>query len=213
VKLIAPLTAEDMHLEFLLSEWPMRDVKGIENMAELSFLQRENYYFDKRSNIQHPTLYDFQRTVVKILLYKDRHIILNALPDNIEWHHARLGEKDFFKLKPIKEKTWMQAFANCFDIKQIAEAIEEGYIDNFGHVVKIRKIQQSLISMNLSRRLILLTTDYSSNMKSPVSILEGNHRAVAFMLEHRCSRGQFGIPTEFILGFCKQMKNCTWYNK
>jgi len=187
-------SAEVMH-EFLLSEW-YKDW----------FRQFEAQGIDPLS--LNPTdLKDAES--ITTLLSTMRGPILAHLPNDIEWKTGELEVGDFEDLFVIREAGWANTFGANKSLKEVAGQIRLTQKETGGvNIPQILEIKNAIGMSQFEERMILI----AAREAGPYTILDGNHRAVAFQMDADETGSTAHLPTEVILGVSKAMRGCAWLN-
>lgn len=205
------ITEYEFMLEFLRSEWCKKAFDGVRDIINIHAIDYSPHALNSSRFSSAEVEWHNEKTV-KALLLVERHIVLKQLPlGDIDWMTTTINRSEFGNLRIIKEDTWQKSFPFCKTVKDVARAILSGVIDKYGHAHKIREIQQSCFKNPFVFTQRLITISHNS---SPGSLLEGNHRAVAFMLENMRNTGHiFMLPKQIIVGRSyRSMRKCCWYN-
>jgi hypothetical protein len=128
--------------------------------------------------------------------------ILAQLPQQTEWLLGELDDGDLERLCVIKELNWDRI---CPDrlLRSVhyPENCEQPTID------KVEGLRSSLSRTEFDKTLILIGVEASS----PLTILDGNHRAVAMLIERK--DGNFSeAGMSIFVGLSPQMALCRWYS-
>lgn len=99
--------------------------------------------------------------------------MLDALPVGITWYSATYETADMGRTFIVPSNDWGPISGNTYQ----PYAIIQNLNTNDSHAVNIRDIRASLSSID--RRLILVTSD----INSVLTIIEGNHRAIAIFAD------------------------------
>jgi len=190
MKVISEISEDKVYYEFLSTEWykshfqPFRD-QGI----SLDALNPENDHIRIRN-----------------LLWSSRGVILDKLPRDVAWHVGELEGDDFENLFVIREKGWVDSFSPHRKVKDVASVIDSaqdlGGV-NFSHIYSIK---ENITRYDFKERLILV----SENAIGPFTIIEGNHRAVAFQMMVNEGGDMSHLPKEVIIAISPSMGSCTW---
>ncbi len=188
------------------------------NRFVAEFLRAEWYkhFFDNvRSQfdeiVVNPDINDLKQNYIRRhLLWRLRTPLLREIPQDVEWQIIDISNDEFGDLKIIRESGWGEVLGLNKTLAQSAEMIvaglPEGQSMNFDKVDAIRK---SIGSFDFSARLICIATDHDS----PRTIIEGNHRGLAFQIHTEESGVSDHLPKEIILGTGKSMCRCKWLNQ
>jgi hypothetical protein len=187
-------SAEVMH-EFLLSEW-YKDW----------FRQFEAQGIDPLRLDPTDTM---DAELIMTLLSTIRGPILAQLPNEIDWKTAELEEGDFGELLVIKEAGWANTFGANKSLKEVAGQIHISQRETGGvNIPQIIQIKDAIGTTQFEERIILIAARESG----PYTLLDGNHRAVAFQMKADETGSIAHLPTSAILGVSKSMRRCAWLN-
>jgi hypothetical protein len=196
MKIKESLSLEAMEAEFLKTEW----YKDFYNPM------REKY----NAIVTAPDLSSSVHSqVIKSLLWQWRSPVLSRIPKDIKWYLSELEGNDFGDLLIMRELSWYETFGNAKKLKDVAKSIFSGKIQSKGvNFEKIKAIKENIGTHNFHEKIIVI----SSNPQGPYSILEGNHRAVAFQLKVEESGDKSHLPKEVIVGESPDMGSSPWLN-
>ena len=109
----------------------------------------------------------------------------------------------------IRELGWEQTFGPNKKLSDVALALSSGVQEQGGvNFPLIYDIKSNIGTHEFKERLILI----SKGLNGPFTILEGNHRAVAFQLEIIEKHTTAHLPREVIIATSENMQNCVWLN-
>lgn len=196
MRIISEVTEPEFESHFLSSEWykpfydPVREkFDGIVKEPDLDNWE-ENYYR-------------------KELLWKWRSPLLGQLPFGINWYSVELELEEFEQLLVIKEQGWNQTFGLGKNLVEAAQAVRNGVPDNWEvNFGQIKDIKDKIGSYQFKERIIIIALTTSG----PFTVIEGNHRVVAFALKKLETGESAHIPREFILGVSTNMSQAYWLN-
>ncbi len=196
MQVISEISEPEFEFQFLSSEWYKPFYDSV----------RES--FDEL--IVSANLGDWRQNYIrKELLWKWRYPLLAQLPFGIDWYSIELEPQEFEDILVIREDGWNKTFGLGKNLKEAAIAVGNNVEDKWGvNFSQIRDIKNKIGKYNFKEKIILI----SSSMSPPYTVVEGNHRAVAFTLK-RLETGQLDhIPKQFILGVSQNMSNAYWLN-
>lgn len=195
MKIIQALPVEHFESEFLRAEWYKPFYNGV----------RETY----QDIVMNGDLTnDEQNRIRRWLLWEWRKPLLERLPSDIQWHLAEVEANDFGELLIIREIGWEKTFGNRKRLRDIAQAIQEGVEDQGIDFALIDAIKQNIGKQPFNEKLILI----ANTSNPPYTIVEGNHRAVAFQLKHLDTGDNIHIPKEVLIGISQNMQISPWLN-
>ncbi|KKQ73709.1 MAG: hypothetical protein US96_C0055G0008 [Candidatus Woesebacteria bacterium GW2011_GWB1_38_5b] len=196
MKIISKVSQPEFELQFLGSEWYKEFYNSVRNKYERI--------------ISNPNLNDWQENFIrKELLWKWRYPLLGCLPLETEWNLIELEADEFENLLVIRETGWEKTFGTGKNLKEVAFAIKEN-VKDIGSVRFdiIHDIKNNVGKFEFKEKIILI----GSSFNNPYTVVEGNHRAVAFELM-RIETGQAShIPKQLILGVSNEMSSSPWLN-
>ena len=195
MKLKNRLTKEEFESEFLKGEWYKSQYDPVRNQYSPTI---------DNPDLQNPK----HNQVINQLLWAFRKPLLEKIPTNIEWWEADLEDKDFENALIIRETDWENTFGNLKRIKDVSKAISEGIEDKGVGFTMIREIQKNIGTHPFSERIIMISESGSSTP----SIIEGNHRVLAFQLELIENGTSLHIPKTAIIGTSPNIRICPWWN-
>ena len=195
MKTICSLTNEDFEAEFLKSEWYKKVYHPVREQFNKIVLE-PNTKNQEENNSRHQ------------LLWQWRYPLLERLPNNISWQLASIDEGEFENLLIIRETYWEKTFGDKKTLADVARAILDGVQDNGAGINIIQNIKRAIGTYPFAEKIICI----SISLQPPFSIIEGNHRAVAFQLKKLEVGGNNHIPKEIILGVSSNMVISPWLN-
>lgn len=196
MKIISKINQEKVEAEFLKSEWYK---SGYDQFREqyTNIVINPDFSVDKDNQLR------------KKLLWIYRSPLLNQLPRNIEWHIVEIDVSEFSRLLVIRENGWEKTFGNKKTLIDAARSmVSRQALDHGVDFEKVQNIKQSIGDHDFSEKLICISTD----MNEPFTIIEGNHRALAFQLKKEETQEKQHIPKQIILGTSVNMTQAYWLN-
>jgi len=151
---------------------------------------------------------DEQNRIRKWLLWKARFIILRGIPSDTVWSLCEIDADQFCELRIIREIKWENTFRTAKKLKDVAAKVQEGVTDIRIDLGLIEKIKQNIGKYDFKEKLICI----SSGLDGPFTLIEGNHRAVAFQLKYLETGDKSHLPKEVIAGISPKMKISPWFN-
>lgn len=170
----------------------------------------------------------FENFHAPVILRMERGKLLSQLPKDIKWFEASLSVPEFAKVQVICESSWHQEFVKehkCCTVEQIARRVLftinnhknllgprlskktiAHFLRDSPHAAKVVEIFMHGEKHDFNEKLILL----KSSGSPVISILEGNHRAIAFYMWYLTKKRK--PPTDFLVGISPQMQLYPWYN-
>lgn len=195
----------------------MRVIKQLPNEAfESEFLKTEWYkevYNPVRSKftdiVTNPDLNDFEQNLIrKGLLWAWRYPLLCGIPNDTQWYLIEIDNLQYGDLFVIRETGWEKTFGANKTLHEVAQAIRSGVPDQGVGINIVHDIKKAVRNFDFSAKLILIATTPETSH----TIVEGNHRAVAFKLHELETTETSHIPTEVIAGYSQSMGQSPWLN-
>lgn len=190
IRLIRRISEDDAIAEFLKSEF--------ENAAY------RKYHQSLRPIVFTPDAEDQSEAAKRRALLFLRHRALwKELPLDTEWYEAQVSVSDLARVRVFPRAQWRKLARGNFGITEVVERMqrrEKASADPF--LVKISEIRLGLSQPDSNPGSVLLI---GLNETEPLTILDGNHRFVAAVLEGRVDR------LRFVCGLSPSMARCCWY--
>lgn len=196
MKYVEPIKREHFIHNFLKAEWYKGDYDEVRSIIDPTLLVSPN--FDGGS----------QNTIREKLLYATRSSLLDRLPADTNWHIIRLSSEEFSSLFVIRESGWEQSFGQHAKVGGVSKQLLAGKRSDNPSTDKMHAIKASIGGHDFSDKLTLIAT----NVNGPYTIIDGNHRAIAFRLHADTTGDTSAIPSEFILGTSSSMGYSVWLN-
>ncbi|HEY0794363.1 MAG TPA: hypothetical protein VGD64_01145 [Acidisarcina sp.] len=139
----------------------------------------------------------------RALLFLRHRSLWKEIPVETEWYEAQLSEVDLQQIRVFPRAQWRKLARGNFALNQVVErfrARQERSKDPF--VAKIAGIRLGLSRSGSNSGSVVLI---GVNENEPLTILDGNHRFVAAVLEGKLDR------LRFICGLSPRMTRCCWY--
>lgn len=175
-----------------------------------------------RSEFHHPEFRDYQefRHVVltpdlsnerenalrRALLFLRRGAMWRELPENTRWFQVSITAEDLGRIRFFPRAQWRRVSQGSFYLSDIVNSLRtrwrESSDDEFFR--KLERLTVSVQGVLVNPTVLLIGVD----SRSPLTILDGNHRIAAAMLaQPPASLDNF----EFICGLSPEMTRCCWY--
>ncbi len=194
---------------------PLKKTRRVEeNEAIADFLRSEFYqpeftrYREVFSDlVNRPDLSnERENSLRRALLYHRRGRLWRELPSDTEWWEVELNPEDLLTMRVFARNQWLRYGAPNFLLLETAERIRSRILaqsrDPF--ILKLRSLSIDMAQKEESSSVILITI----NERTPLTIIEGNHRMTAAVL---ISPGSLHTRFRFICGFSPRMAECCWY--
>lgn len=137
----------------------------------------------------------------RALLYMRHRSLWKEIPEDTRWYEVELRDSDLERIRVFPRAQWRKLARGNFSLTRVADRIRhESPADAFGG--KIESLRNGISRENLNAGAVLLI---GRDEKSPLTILDGNHRFVAAVLEGRVDR------LRFVCGLSPKMDRCCWY--
>ncbi|MCG6534102.1 MAG: hypothetical protein L7F78_05300 [Syntrophales bacterium LBB04] len=186
MEIIRSATDDEVYLQLLRSE-QYRFASEVQNQIRPLLLQ--------------PDLNDIlQNSRRRQLLYAIRHPLLSQLPDPMEWHLASLHRGDLARLHVIRNCGWDEF---CPGNLLCSVRYPEGCSQETSK--KIEQLRVCVTEASFDGTLILI----GKESQDQLTVLDGNHRAVAMYLAAREGRFSEAGQSAF-LGLSPRMHLCYW---
>jgi hypothetical protein len=134
------------------------------------------------------------------LLRALRFNMLETLPPGITWYSATYDSADIRRTFIVPSNDWGPISGNTYQPYVIMQNIARDPNSTDAHAVKIKNIRASLPTID--RRLIFVASD----MNSLLTIIEGNHRAVAIFADALDRGAPDPIIAEVFVGVSLDMR-------
>jgi O-antigen/teichoic acid export membrane protein len=190
-----PLAEEEVMSEFLRSEF---------HHAEFNDYRRE---FEALVN--YPDLSNSRENAVRqALLFLRRGTMWRELPADTKWFEVDLTSEELDRVRFFPRAQWRRVAEGSFYLKDVMENLRAKVLEDRSDnrfYAKLRFLTESVGMDVINPTVLLIGVD----SKSPLTILDGNHRMAAAML---------GSPVEapahlrFVCGFSPNMVRCCWYH-
>jgi O-antigen/teichoic acid export membrane protein len=132
-----------------------------------------------------------------------RHLALwRELPADTEWFQVEISTDDLKRIQVFPRAQWTRVARGNFSILKVAESIKRRRRAQDPFVEKISDIREVLSEDVLSTGSVILIGLSDSD---PLTVLDGNHRFVAAVLEGKVER------LTYICGLSTNMLQCCWY--
>jgi O-antigen/teichoic acid export membrane protein len=190
VRLIRHIREEEAIAEFLKSDF--------ENVAY------RDYHESMRSIVFAPDLENPHESAKRRALLFLRHLSLwKELPSDTEWYEAEVRSADLDQIRVFPRAQWRRIAKGSFVITDVVEKMQ-GWQNTAGSpfFAKIAEIRAHLNRESSFPGSVVLI---GMNEFEPLTIIDGNHRFVAAVLEGRVDQ------LRFLCGLSPKMTQCCWY--
>jgi O-antigen/teichoic acid export membrane protein len=198
-----------------LSSEPMPSIRMIRRVTEDEVISEF-----LKSDYEHPIYRDYQESMRSIILAPNcdnpsenakrrallflRHLSLwKELPNDTEWYEVEVKEANLDQVQVFPRAQWRRVARGNFVITDVVERLEarQDAADN-PFLAKIAAIRERLQQEESIPGSVVLI---GMNESSPFTILDGNHRFAAAVLERRTHQ------LRFLCGLSPRMTQCCWY--
>jgi O-antigen/teichoic acid export membrane protein len=157
--------------------------------------------------VYQPNLNDrSENSLRRALLFMNRGAMWRELPADTQWYEVELRRSDLARIRFFPRAHWRRVAQGQFYIKDLIERIRAdlGNQPEDEFFCKLQRLRGLLRQQAVHQTVLLIGMEESS----PLTILDGNHRIAAAMLE-----GPSPILKrfKFICGFSPHMTQCCWY--
>ena len=193
----------------LIQVRPVNEEEVIAEFLKAEFYQPEfDPYRERYSRIvYHPDLSnEHENTARRALLFRRRGRLWRELPKDTQWWEVALQESDLLRIRVFPRKQWRSFAAGNFHLLEMIERIRtkvESH-DNGHFATKMRSVASDLKENLVPNSVLLIGVDD----QGPLTIVEGNHRMAAAMLE---SPKTVTRRFRFYCGLSPHMTQCCWY--
>src|SRR6266566_6237239 len=194
---------------------PLKKIRRVEeNEAIADFLKSEFYqpeftrYREAFTElVNHPDLgNERDNSLRRALLFHRRGRLWRELPPDTEWWEVEVTPESLLRTRVFARNQWLRYGAPNFLLLETAERIRSRILahsrDPF--ILKLRSLSIDMAQKEEPSSVILITI----NERTPLTIIEGNHRMTAAAL---ISPGSLHTRFRFICGFSPRMAECCWY--
>lgn len=196
MQIIRKVRPEEVEAAFLRTEWYKERYNPIRSQ------------YDKIVNDRDFTNVENNRKR-RELLWEHRKVLLEQLPIDTQWYEVELTEDEFENIRIIKGYEWEKTFGTARKVKSVVNALINNIRSKEIDYMLITGIKNNIGTYPFNEKIILV----SDSLHHPYSILEGNHRALAFALRALELNDRSHVPKRFFLGVSKNMIFFPWMNQ
>ena len=165
------------------------------------------YQDSLRNLVARPNIEDAAENAKRRALLFIRHLSLwKEIPVGTEWYEVEVNSASLGGIRVFPRAQWRKIAGGHFSIDAILEGMRkrQNAIDAT-FLSKINSIRDHFFDEETGRGAVILI---GLNEREPLTVLDGNHRLVAAMLEspNRVDK------LRFLCGLSPQMTECCWYN-
>jgi len=147
-----------------------------------------------------------QNAIRKVLLFRRRGRLWRELPPDTEWWEVQLQPADLPRVRAFPRKQWRKFAEGDFYltrmVARIRTTVESRQSSWFSE--KVRSVAADLQDNRVPNSVLLIGVDE----RSPLTIIEGNHRMAAAMLVTPETVSQL---FRYYCGLSPRMTQCCWY--
>ena len=189
LRLIRALSEDHVIAEFLKSDFYDPVYQNYQDMSDIVY----------KPNIDNKE----ENACRRALLYLRHRSLWKEIPENTEWYEVEVRESDLDQVRVFPRAQWRKVARGDFSITTVADRIRQvAPVKSGDFVGKIVNLRHGISREILNSGAVLLI---GRDEKSQLTILDGNHRFVAAVLEGRVDR------LRFVCGMSPQMDRCCWY--
>jgi hypothetical protein len=189
MQIIKPVPFEAVIQAWLKAEWYSDFFNPVRSYIPQSLIDDEDFTNQQNNELRY------------WLLCASRFNMTLTLPAGITWYSATYDTSDIGRTFIVPSNNWGPISQNTYQ----PYAIMQNLNTSDPIAVKIRDIRSSLSSVD--RRLILVTSD----INSVLTIIEGNHRAIAILADALDRGAQDPIIREVFVGVSPDMRQYMWH--
>ncbi|MGA2353722.1 MAG: oligosaccharide flippase family protein [Terriglobales bacterium] len=193
LRLLRPLSEEEVIADFLKSEFHHSEFDG--------------YRSEFEQVVNHPDITNPKENAVRrALLFLRRGAMWRELPLDTKWFEVELTTEDLARIRFFPRAQWRRVARGSFYLTDVVERIRqklEGPVDD-EFLQKLRRVSNGVQECSVNPTVLLI----GAGDKSPLTILDGNHRVAAGMLSKPpVLLNRF----QFVCGLSPDMTKCCWY--
>jgi O-antigen/teichoic acid export membrane protein len=189
LRLIRRISEDEVIAEFLKSDF--------ENGAY------QKYHDSMRAVVVSPDLKNHgENAMRRALLFLRHRSLWKELPTDTEWYEVELRESDLIQIRVFPRAQWRKIARGNFAITAISERLHKQQVGDAAFSAKIEEVRNRIRRDDSLPESVLLI---GLNESEPFTILDGNHRFAAAILESKTDR------LRFLCGLSPRMTRCCWY--
>ncbi len=194
VRLIRRVSEDEVISEFLKSDFHRHEFR--------------EYQYPLGEIVNRPNLEDADENAKRRALFHIRHLALwKEIPTGTEWFDVEVSEANLGQIRVFPRAHWRKLGRGNFSIAQILKGMEtRGIAMDEGFAEKVDSIRGRMKEHEDQSIGSVILIGLSEN--EPMTIVDGNHRMVAALLESPRRLHQL----RFLCGFSPRMMECCWYN-
>ena len=183
--------------------------KSSRSFCEANFITRSlpNTRHEFGHLVRNPDLKSARENALRrALLFLRRGAMWRELPEDTRWFQVDLRRSDLNRIRFFPRAQWRRVAEGSFYMTDMIECLrmkwEEAPNDEF--FLKLDRITNSVQDSLVNPTVLLIGVDD----RSPLTILDGNHRMAAAMLAQPPAELE---SFQFICGLSPAMTRCCWY--
>lgn len=174
--------------------------------SEFHHPEFEEYRHEFDHIVNHPTLKSHRENALRrALLFLRRGAMWRELPEDTQWFEVILTRSDLARIRFFPRAQWRRVAEGSFYLTDMVESLRQQWQEspNDEFFRKLDRIRNS-VHDSVHPTVLLIGLDD----RSPLTILDGNHRMAAAMLSQPPADLE---RFQFICGLSPSMTRCCWY--
>ena len=144
-----------------------------------------------------------ERQKRRALLDLRHRALWNEIPRQTEWYEIEISEANLGQVRVFPRAHWLRIARGCFAIPNVIHRIvNKVRFSDSEFQRKISELRDLLCREESNLGCVILI---GQSEKSPLTVIDGNHRLVAAALEGKVHR------LRFLCGLSPEMTKCCWY--
>ena len=193
LSILRPMSEHEVIAEFLRSEFHHPEF--------------EEYRKEFEHLVSNPNLESHRENALRrALLFLRRGAMWRELPEDTKWFKVELRTGDLSRIRFFPRAQWRRVAEGSFYLSDVVECLrlkgQESPDDEFFR--KLDRMANSMHETLVNPTVLLIGVDE----RSPLTILDGNHRMAAAMLAQPPAAFE---SFQFICGLSRDMTRCCWY--
>ena len=175
--------------------------------SEFHHPEFEEYRQEFDHIVNHPTLESHRENALRrALLFLRRGAMWRELPEDTQWFEVILTRSDLARIRFFPRAQWRRVAEGSFYLTDMVESLRQKWQEspNDEFFCKLDRIRNS-VHDSVNPTVLLIGLDD----RSPLTILDGNHRVAAAMLSQPPADLE---RFQFICGLSPSMTRCCWYH-
>lgn len=140
----------------------------------------------------------------RALLFLRHRALWKEIPPGTEWYEVKVTEADIDQIRVFPRAQWRKISRGNFAASEVVGSMrkQQETSDGDPFLAKISTMRKGLFQENSTRGSVVLI---GLGETEPLTIIDGNHRFVAAVLEGKIDR------LRFVCGLSPRMTQCCWY--